>query len=320
MEETRLHDILLEKVREKFPKSSQLTQEMMNLLCIEREAVYRRLRKEVVFPAHEIIKIVSAWDISLDEILGIASDKIFFNFRYINFINPSEEEIKFMLLLVDAYKNLRSYPDAELMDITNKIPRPLISNYYNLTKFYYLIWTYQYGIDTDIVPFSEINISDQVIKIITEFSRASKQIPNTNYIWDNNLFNYLANTISYFYSINLITIEDKELIKKDLYDLLNYMLEVAHRGYYPETQNKVNLYLSELNIDTNYTYGYTPETCFCLINVFGKNELHTYHSEMEHNFIAWMQLKKKNSIQISEVDEKSRIEFFMKQKNLIDSL
>jgi len=320
MEENRWNNVFLERLHEKFPKKAQLTQEMMNLLNIEREAVYRRLRKEVDFPAHEIVKIASTWDIPLDEITGSISDKVSFYFKHINFINPSDEEYEFMLQLVEGYRNLKNYPEAELMDITNKIPRPLISNFSNLTKFFYLGWTYQYGIDEDIAPFAKIDLSDKVIKLITEFTRVSKLIPNTNYIWDKNLFSYLTTNIHYFRSINLITDEDKELIKKDLFDLLEYMLDVAHKGRYPETQNKVNLYISQLNIDTNYTYGYSPETCFCLINVFGKNELYTYQAKMGANFMQWMQLKKKNSIQISEVDEKSRIEFFSKQQQLIECL
>jgi len=320
MEENVWYEVFIEKLHEKFPKKSQLTQELMNLLSIEREAVYRRLRKEVFFPAHEIIKLASAWNISLDDVTGANSNKIAFRLKLINFINPTDEEYEFMQQLVEGYRELQKYPNGELMDITNKIPRPLIANYNNLTKFFYLRWTYQYGIDEDIVPFSKIILSDKVVKLISEFNRVSKHVPNTYYIWDNNLFEYLATNIRYFYSINLITDEDKELIKKDLQYLLEYMLEVAHKGRYPETQNKVTIYLSQLNIDTNYTYGYSPEICYCLINVFGKNELYTYHAEMGANFIQWMQLKKKNSIQISEVDEKSRIEFFTKQKQLINSL
>ena len=320
MEDNRWYEVFIEKLYEKFPKKSQLTQELMSLLKIEREAVYRRLRREVIFPSHEIIKLASAWNISLDETIGTNYDNISFHLKLINFINPSDEEYEFMQQLVEGYRSLQNFPNAELMDITNKIPRPLISNYYNLTKFFYLRWTYQYGFDEEIVPFSKINLSDKVFKLITEFTRVSKLIPNTYYIWDNNLFDYLANNIQYFYSINLMSDEDKELIKKDLQDLLDYMQEVAHWGRYPETQNKVTLYLSQLNIDTNYTYGYSPETCFCLINVFGKNELYTYNAEMGANFKYWMQLKKKNSIQISEVDERSRIEFFTKQKQLINSL
>jgi len=36
--------------------------------------------------------------------------------------------------------------------------------------------------------------------------------------------------------------------------------------------------------------------------------------------MAWMQLKKRTSIQISEVDVKSRIEFFTAQRQLVESL
>jgi hypothetical protein len=41
---------------------------------------------------------------------------------------------------------------------------------------------------------------------------------------------------------------------------------------------------------------------------------------MVSNFKTWMQLKKRSAIQISEVDERSRIEFFTKQRKIVDSL
>jgi len=41
---------------------------------------------------------------------------------------------------------------------------------------------------------------------------------------------------------------------------------------------------------------------------------------MIENFKAWMQMKKRTSIQISEVDERSRIEFFTTQRRLIETL
>ncbi|MDR2971402.1 MAG: hypothetical protein LBU83_05685 [Bacteroidales bacterium] len=310
----------IKSLQNKFPRKIQLTQALTDLLCIEREAVYRRLRKEVVFPAQEIVKIASAWNISLDEITGINAEKILFHLKHVNFINPSDEEYDYLMLLIESFKKLRNYPDAELMNVNNKIPRQLISGYRNLTKFYYLRWAYNNGMEEEIAPFSKVVLSDKVIRLTTEYYRACKFVPNTNYIWDSNLFHYLVNNIHYFHSINLITDEDKKLIKQDLEALLDYMLEVAHKGCYPETQNKVNLYISVLNIDTNYVYAYSPEINFCTVNAFGKNEIFSYNPEMIANFISWMQLKKKTSIQISEVDEKSRIEFFTKQKQWIESL
>ena len=98
------------------------------------------------------------------------------------------------------------------------------------------------------------------------------------------------------------------------------MMEIANKGYYPDTQNKVNFYISNLHVDTNYNYVYTPEITLCFIHVFEKYEIYTLNAEMTANFKIWMQLKKRSSIQISEVDIRSRIEYFAKQRKLIDTL
>jgi len=105
-----------------------------------------------------------------------------------------------------------------------------------------------------------------------------------------------------------------------LYDLLDYVSEVAGAGCYPETQNKVRIYISQLNVDTNYSYTFTPIVNICYIHVFDKYEIHTYDTDMVNDFIKWMQLKKRTSIYISGIDEKSRIELFNKQRQIIDTL
>ena len=45
----------------KYPKRAQLLEALMHLLQIEREAAYRRLRKDVPFAIQEIVKISAAW-------------------------------------------------------------------------------------------------------------------------------------------------------------------------------------------------------------------------------------------------------------------
>jgi len=105
-----------------------------------------------------------------------------------------------------------------------------------------------------------------------------------------------------------------------LYDLLDYLSEVAANACYPETHNRVNLYVSRLNVDTNYSYTFTSQINICFVHVFGKLEIFTHNAEMAANFRTWMQLKKRMSIQISEVDQKSRIEFFARQRQIVDML
>jgi hypothetical protein len=319
-EQETWYDIFIENLEKKFSKKSELTQELMDLLGIEREAVYRRLRKDVILSANEIVKIASEWSISLDDTIGANPERISFHLKQINYIKPSDEEVKFFQSVIQSIEELKKYPETEFMDICNKLPRQLFSGYKYLNKFHLFKWVYQYGNDEEVLPFSKIIIPGIKQKIDAQFYQAVKQIPNTIFIWDRRLFYYLVNDIRYFNSILLITNEEKELLKKELHDLLNYMLEIANKGCYPETQNKVYIYISQLNIDTNYSYTLTPEINICFVHVFGKYEMYSLNSEMVTNFMNWMQWKKKTSIQISEVDEKSRMEFFMQQKQWIDNL
>ena len=318
--ENEWYDYFIESLYKKFPKKGQLAQELIDLLNIEREAIYRRLRKEVQFPALEIVKIATEWNISLDEIVSFCSGQVPFQMRQMNYLDPSDEEMKFLREVIQSISYLKNSPDAEFMDICNKLPRQLIAGYQCLNQFYLFKWIYQYGNEKEIVPFSQIVISDEKNELTADYCHAIKQVPVTNFIWDSMLFDYLISDIHYFYSIRMITDDEKACIKRDLFALLDYMLEVANKGYYPETKNKVNIYISQLNIDTNYSYAFTPNGNVCFVHVFEKFEIHSFNPEMVTNFKMWMQLKKRSSIQISEVDERSRLEYFSTQRQIIDRL
>jgi len=314
------YDYFMEALYKKFPKRQQLSQALMELLFIEREAVYRRLRKDVMFPVHEIVKIAAEWNISLDDIIGLNSGQISFQMQQVNYLNPSAEEIKYLQDIVQSIGMLGKYPSTEFMDICNKLPRQLTTGFSNLNKFYLFKWIYQYGNEKEVVPFSNIIVSTEKQQVDEAYNLAIKQVPNSSFIWDSRIFEYLVNNINYFHSIRMITDEEKGLIKEELIAMLNYLLDIAKNGCYPETQNQVNLYISQLSVDTNYSYTFSPEAKICFIHVFEKCEIYSFNAEMVANFKKWMQQKKRSSIQISEVDERSRIDFFAKQQQLIDGL
>ena len=314
------YEQFLEILYKKYPRKNQLTQALIDLLQIEREAVYRRLRKDVVFPVQEVVKIATAWNLSLDEITSLNSGHVPFQMRKMNYIDPPEEEANLLRTIIQSLNYFKDFPDTEFMDICNKLPRQLVAGFENLNQFYLFKWMYQYGTSKETVSYGHADVSDEKRCITADYYQAIKNVPNTNFIFDRMLFDYLVNDIKYFHSIRLIKDEEKNLIKKDLHNLLDYLLDVASLGCYPETNNKVHLFISQLNVDTNYSYVFTPEGNICFVHVFEKYEIFTYNTEMVKNFRTWMLLKKKSSIQISEVDERSRIEYFTKQHQLVDSL
>jgi hypothetical protein len=98
------------------------------------------------------------------------------------------------------------------------------------------------------------------------------------------------------------------------------MADIANNGYYPETQKKVNIYISQLHLNTNYSYYYSDKLRSCRVHAFGKYDINSYEPEMVEKFRKWMNQKKRASIQISEVNERSRIEYLANQRKIVNDL
>ena len=321
MDNNTWYDCFLEALYKKYPQKSQLTEALMDLLSIEREAVYRRLRNDVVFPANEIVKIASSWGISLDEILGIDSPRVqSFKLFMLQYTNPTKQELDSIQQAINFIDVFSTTPNAELMDVSNALPRSLITGFPLLVRYYIFKWVYQYDNEDNVLPFSQVVYFEKIRQMGLAYHEKIKKIPTVNYIWDFMLFDYLISDIKYFISIYLITEDEKQLLKNELYALLDYMSEVSSKGCFPETGNTVNLYISQINIDTNYNYFYSDTIKICRIRAFVSYELASSNEEMATNFRNWMNLKKRSSINISGVDERSRVEFFMRQRQLVDGL
>ncbi|GAB6012539.1 helix-turn-helix domain-containing protein [Viscerimonas tarda] len=315
------YDNFLDSLYERYPHKAQLTGALMDLLTIEREAVYRRLRKDVMFHFHEAIKIAKAWNISIDAITDVDTGYVHpFRLHTLKYINPSKEDIEAMSAFVDWLNRFVSFPDSEYMEVSNTLPRSLFIGFPQLMRYYIFKWMYQYGTESDIYPFARVIPSEEIHQIGISYGNSHKNMADVGYIWDPLIFNYLVNDINYFTSIYLITEEDKELLKKELLAFLDYLSDVSSRGCFPETGNRVNIYISQINIDTNYSYFYSKDTRISRIRTFIKHEMYSTDTGMTENIKKWLNLKKRASIQISGVDEPKRIEFFIKQRQLISEL
>jgi len=320
MEENNWYDIFIENLLEKFPKKAQLTQEIMNLLNLEREATYRRLRREVIFTFQEIAKMASAWNISLDEVVGINSGNVTFQMRPIHYLNPSVKEYSGLKKRMKMLEHLKTAANSEFMEVSNRLPRPLSTNYLMLFRFEIFRWAYQYNNDDSFKQFNKIIIPENVAHEFRNYNKSVKYTTETHFMLDPMVFEHLVNNIQYFNSILLISDKEKEQLKEELFNLLEYMMKMAADSCYPETQKKVNLYISQLNIDTNYSYFYTDLLKVCRVHAFGKFDICCYDLDMVNKFRTWMHLKKRASIQISEVNERSRIEYFAKQRKIVEGL
>jgi hypothetical protein len=320
MEDNIWYDIFLENLYDKCSKKTQLVDEIQELLNIEKEAIYRRLRKEVPFPAHELVKIAVAWNISLDEIVDIHSGLVPFQLQPINYLNPSKKEFINLQKRARALDEVKYFKESEYMEVSNKLPRPLYIGSLLLYRFEIFKWVYQYNIDAEQKPFAEVIIPLDVCNEFEIYSKNIKYIANSYFVLDPMVFNFMVQNIQYFHSILLVTDEEKKAMKEQLFSMLDYLNEIADHGCYPDSLKKVNIYISQLSINTNYSYYYTDKIKSARIHAFGKFDIVSFDNEMVKNFRYWLNLKKRTSIQISETNERNRIEYFKKQRDIVEEL
>jgi hypothetical protein len=320
MKKNLWYDSFLETLAERFPKKSQLTKALMDLLSLEREAIYRRLRKDVLFTVYELATIARAWNISLDSLFNSFEENPVYKLDRLRSVNPTDKDLNSMKDFVDSLLSLKYDLDAEYIETCNILPMVLLSNFPQLIKFYTFAWMYRYGGENSSCFFSQTIPSEKVMELESAHFKNLVNIPNIHFIWDAQIIQYLINEIKYYASIYLITPEEVDLLKQDILAFLDYMEEVSRKGHFPETNNKVNLYISQTNIDTGYACYCSDKIKATKIRTFIMNVTVSRDERLFNDQRNWLHLKKRAAIQISGSDEKQRIDFFRQQRQLVDSL
>lgn len=321
MKKDLLYDNLLNAVREKIPQRTVLVNTLVDLLCIEKEAVYRRLRGEVAFTFAEIVTIANEFGISLDNLIGTVTAKSRpFQLKLVDFVNPVDIDYDMLEQYIDILCMAREDEQSELIDCTNILPQQLYMKYKYISRFYLFKWMYQCGSPGKSKRFQDIDVTERFEEMQLASVEKSRYIRNSYYILDPLVFHYLVNDINYFMSIHLITAEEVKLLKEELQRLLNEMEVLATRGYFEETGNKVFLYISSVNFDTSYWCVQIKNYHISMIKTFILSSVASLDESTYDKLRKWLRALIRSSIMISVSGERQRILFFEKQRELIQSL
>lgn len=288
---------LIEALKEKLPPKTNLANLLMDTLCIGREAIYRRLRGEVPFTLEEAALISRKLGVSLDKIVGVSFSA----------------NAVFDLNVVD-----HDDPTTALGTSSNTIPQTLYLKHDLLSKFRLFKWMYQ-NKHIQCNHFENLKMPEKLVDTQREFVSLTQYIHSTDYIWDNMIFHHLVNDIKYFSDIHLISCEDIQRIKEELLVLVDELEELAMRGK-TEAGNSVRIYVSHINFEATYSYLETSSLQLSMIRVYSINSITTQDTEMFNSLKDWIQSLKKFSTMISESGEMQRIQFFNRQREIINTL
>ncbi len=316
-----LHEMIAQMLKEKMPSGTNLTEFLTGLLSLSKAAVYRRLDGKVSFTFNEMAIIAQAMNLSLDEMIGNIPEQChLLKLKIASSWNPSETDYRLMEQSVKAMRWLKQHPDSRVEGAINLIPDSLYTPYENISRYYLFKWIYQYGYAQKIIAYKDVEMEPKARLLQLEYAKALREASSTSLIFDYLTFYYLVNDLKYFLSFELITREEIDLIQKDLLLILDDLEWSCIHGKFKDSEQKLFIYISNINFDTNYCYVDTNKLHLTLVRAC---LLHNLVSRVEETFDQvkdWIQSLKRSSTLISETGERSRILFFNKQRALIKSL
>ena len=240
-----------------------------------------------------------------------------FDLNLLHYSDPIKTYYAILDHYVELFESLRDDPTSELSTASNMIPQTYYLKYDNLSRFRLFKWMYQNEKVNCVKYFSELNIPNDLKRAQKAFVEASSYIQTTHYIWDSMMFHYLVNDIKYFASVHLITEEEVTKLQEELLQLLNDLETIASRGKF-DSGKDIHIYISHINFEATYSYVETSNQQLSLI--FSINSITSRDKEMCKNMKEWIQSLRKFSTMISESGEMQRIQFFKKQREIVENM
>lgn len=321
MENENLNSKLLGLLREKIPQKKRLANMLADLLLIEKESVYRRLREEVPFTLNETELIAKGLSISIDELIGTSLKQ----YNPIGFkapeMNISREDANYQVLVnyVNKIGEISSQPYSEHAQALNFLPLGICVPYHHIAKFLVYRFLHLFGDNAFLNPFEAHHLSDRLHEEFIRMEYHLKNITNTFYIWDPSIIPHMVDSIHYFMDIQLIKAKDVEQLKKELFQMLDDLEEFAFNGQF-NTGNKFSLFISGIHIGFTHAYLHSEESYMSIFMTFLLQSITLFDKESCMEFKNRIHCLQKLSTMISRVAEKERMDFFRVQREIVETI
>jgi hypothetical protein len=195
----------------------------------------------------------------------------------------------------------------------------LLVEYECLFKLFYFRWLQHFRNISGRRSFSLLSIPEEVCSLQEEIKTRIRQFQSVDFIIGKDLFLSLVREIQYFYNRKLITGEEVEKMKKELFLLLD-KLEKWMQSSGEESGFEYNFYLSLLNVENNMICGAGKWNIASLYWLYSGKILTTRNKGIGYMHKKWMEAQKKYAVLITGSNEILHVNFIEKQRELIESI
>ena len=307
-------------LQQKIPQSSALTNTITDILAIDKDAVYRRLRGEVNFSFIEMASIAMQLGISLDSIVGIVTlEHKPMQTTMSRHVNPSEADYRMFNNYVSTLGSIKDEPKTCYMESGNMLSHTIYFDYEHFTRFIIAYWNKCSSMGS-VLPFHKIIIPKQMQVMQKNCCEYIRHVKSVVYVMDHDVIQHLVDNINFFIRVRFINDKEASLIKNDLTDIIDYIEKLAIKGRYGDTGNEVSFYISDMFIDSNYSILKSKNLRLSQFKTFLLNANYSLHEEVCTEVNSWISALQSASTLISVSGEKTRIAFFNTQRKILASL
>ena len=312
---------LIRAIHAHTPPDSTPASVLMDVLNIGREAAYRRMRGEVRFTFGEASALSAHLRFSLDGVMGSSvGGNALFSLAFTEFDASLDLYNGILGQNIRFFREIASDPTTVFASAVNSIPAEYYLKYENLTRFKLFKSLYQHEMgDVSVPTFEELKLSPSLRRNALEYVQSVQLVAQSHVIFDESVFTHWVNAIRAFRAMHLISDQSVALLKKELSELIRDFEKMAAEGEY-ENGNKVNFYLSEVDLEASYAYISSERYKVAGIALFSLNSMHTFDPMMYEYVRRWVRNQRRFASLISGTGELSRIHHFKRQREILGRL
>lgn len=323
MKKMNLHDVFVDELYKREAKKVDLINQISDILMLEKESVYRRMAGKVNFSVREIGILAKTMNISLDSLLYDDMD-----FQWLPFILESPSKLQSMNSLYDMIEfyikqieNINKDEPGEAGSVHNSMPLEFYIHYPFIRKFMFFKWGNYFVQSEEYNNFSQWKLPYRLSQITEKFHEVYN-FAKVFYIWDSSLIWTMVKEVYNFYQMNIITIEEKEEIKKELKDLLSKLEKALNGTYTPNVPFplEMDFYVSSINMGFTSNYFMSGNKHLALFQTNFSFSIIENSEESFERIKEWIKSFCKISTLLSRSGRIERRLFFEQQYKIIDDV
>ncbi len=290
--------------------NSKLSSDLVDVLSISKDAVYRRLRLETAFSWDEVIKMANHYKLSLDGFLNEKLNSV--SFERSPFIDKPLAFMEYLKRSLTELEILSGREDAHLVYSAKDIPIFYQFGYEKMARFKMRTWMHSlYSFNLHDRSF-ESAVNDEMLQLAKKLHQVYVRIPCTE-IWNETSIQSLINQMWYYFEAGLLRqAESFEIINecRNMLMRINAEAEMGSRST-PQDINtpshiKFEMYYQDILLMDNHILLRLESQSRLFLSWGGLNFIRTEDPKMVSDMERYLEGQYKRSTLISRVSEKER--------------